>query len=135
MLAIDPGSKRVGIAISDPTGTVAQPLTTIDATPQETLAARVAEIAMEREATYIVVGLPRRLDGSIGPEAKAARVLAGAIRKASRLAVELVDERLTTAEAERAMIAGGVRRQRRRETIDQVAATLLLQSHLDRKRG
>lgn len=135
MLAIDPGSKRVGIAISDPTGTIAQPVATIDARPQETLAERVAEIAKEMEATHIVVGLPRRLDGSNGPEAKAARVLAGEIRKASRLAVELVDERLTTAEAERSMISGGVRRQRRRETIDQVAATLLLQSHLDRKRG
>ena len=132
-MAIDPGSKRVGVAISDPTGTIAQPLATIDAEPQETLAERVAEIAKEREATYIVVGLPRRLDGSIGPEAKAARVLAGAIRKASRLSVELVDERLTTAEAERAMISGGMRRQQRRESIDQVAATLLLQSHLDTK--
>lgn len=133
-MAIDPGSKRVGLAISDPTGTVAQPLDTIDATPQETLAQRVAEIAKEKEAMRIVVGLPRRLDGSSGPEAKAARVLAGEIRRATRLSVELVDERMTTAQAERSMIAGGVRRQKRRETIDQVAATLLLQSHLDRRR-
>lgn len=133
-MAIDPGSKRVGLAISDPTGTVAQPLATIDATPQETLAQRVAEIAKEKEAMRIVVGLPRRLDGSSGAEAKAARVLAGEIRRASRLSVELVDERMTTAQAERSMISGGVRRQKRRETIDQVAATLLLQSHLDRRR-
>lgn len=133
-MAIDPGSKRVGLAISDPTGTVAQPLDTIDATPQETLARRVAEIAKEKEAMRIVVGLPRRLDGSSGPEAKAARVLADEIRRATRLSVVLVDERMTTAQAERSMIAGGVRRQKRRETIDQVAATLLLQSHLDRRR-
>lgn len=133
MLAVDLGSKRVGLAVSDPTGKIAQPLATIDANPQETLPERVAEIAKEHEVTDIVVGLPRRLDGSFGPEAKSARAIADAIRKASRTRVELVDERLTTAQAERSMIAGGVRRARRRETIDQVAATLLLQSHLDRR--
>jgi putative Holliday junction resolvase len=134
VLAVDPGSKRVGLAVSDPTGTIAQPLTTVEAEPSETLVARLAGIAREIEATRIVVGLPRRLDGSFGPEAKAARALADALRKESRLPVELVDERLTTAAAERSLVAGGMRRARRRETIDRVAATLLLQSHLDRKR-
>lgn len=133
MLAVDLGSKRVGLAVSDPTGKIAQPLATLDANPQETLPERVAEIAKEHEVTEIIVGLPRRLDGSFGPEAKSARAIADAIRKASRRRVELVDERLTTAQAERSMIAGGVRRARRRATIDQVAATLLLQSHLDRR--
>jgi putative holliday junction resolvase len=135
VLAVDPGSRRVGLAVSDPTGTIAQPLPTVEAEPQETLAGRLAEVATENEAVRIVVGLPRRLDGSFGPEAKAARVLADAVRKASRLPVELVDERLTTAQAERAMISGGVRRARRRETIDGIAATLLLQSHLDGRHG
>jgi putative Holliday junction resolvase len=118
--------------VSDPTGTIAQPLTTLDAEPHNTLPERLADVAREHEATRIVVGLPRRLDGSFGPEAKAARALAEAVRKASRLPVEMVDERLTTAQAERSMIAGGVRRARRRATIDGVAATLLLQSHLDK---
>jgi len=131
VLAVDPGSRRVGLALSDPTGTIAQPLTTLDAEPQGTLPERLAGVAREHEATRIVVGLPRRLDGSFGPEAKAARALADAVRKASRLPVEMVDERLTTAQAERSMISGGVRRARRRATIDGVAATLLLQSHLD----
>jgi putative Holliday junction resolvase len=133
VLAVDPGSKRVGLAVSDPTGTIAQPLTTIDAAPDETLPDRLAEIARRHEAARIVVGLPRRLDGSYGPEAKAARALAAAVHTVSGLPVELVDERLTTAQAERSMIAGGVRRAKRRATIDGVAATLLLQSHLDRK--
>lgn len=133
MLAVDPGSRRVGLAVSDPTATIAQPLATLDAEPRETLAERVAETARRNEARRIVVGLPRQLDGSIGDAARSARVLAGELRKASRLPVELVDERLTTALAERSMIAGGVRRSRRRATIDQVAATLLLQSHLDSK--
>jgi putative holliday junction resolvase len=134
VLAVDPGSRRVGLAVSDPSGTIAQPLATLDAEPLDTLPERLAAIAARYEVTRIVVGLPRRLDGSVGPEAKAARALAGAVRKASRLPVEMVDERLTTAQAERSMIAGGVRRSRRRATIDGIAATLLLQSHLDSKR-
>jgi putative pre-16S rRNA nuclease len=134
VLAIDPGSKRVGIAISDPTGTIAQPLATIDAEPPETLASRLSDIAAQKEAKRIIVGLPRRMDGSHGPEAKAARELADSLRKASGLPVELVDERLTTVAAERSLIAGGVRRDKRRATVDRVAAAILLQSHLDRKR-
>lgn len=134
MLAVDPGSKRVGVAISDPSGTIAQALVTEPAEPHETLAERLAGIAREQGAGRIVVGLPRRLDGSEGPEAKSARSLAEQLRRLARLPVELVDERLTTAQAERAMIDAGARRSRRREGIDRVAATLLLQSHLDRKR-
>jgi putative holliday junction resolvase len=134
VLAVDPGSKRVGVAVSDPSGTIAQAVATVPAEPQGTLAQRLARIAHEREAGRIVVGLPRRMDGSEGPEAKSARALAEELRHAAKLPVELVDERLTTAQAERAMIDAGSRRARRRESIDQVAATLLLQSHLDSKR-
>lgn len=134
-LAVDPGTKRVGIAVSDPTGTIAQALTTIDAAPRDSLAARLAEIASQQSAGRVVVGMPRRLDGSYGPEAKAARDLADGIRKASGLPVELVDERLTTVAAERSLLEAGVRRAKRRETVDRVAATMLLQSHLDRRRA
>lgn len=134
VLAVDPGSKRVGLALSDPTGTIAQPLATIEAEPRDTLARRLGDLAKQHEATRIVVGLPRRLDGSIGPEAKAARALGDQLRTASGLPIEFMDERMTTALAERSMISTGMRRGRRRKTIDQVAATLLLQSHLDRKR-
>ena len=134
ILAVDPGTKRVGVAVSDPTGTIAQALTTVDAEPTTTLAARLAEIAKAQEAKRIVVGLPRRLDGSYGPEARSAQALAGELRKASSLPVELVDERLTTVAAERSLLAGDVSRAKRRQAVDRVAAALLLQSHLDRKR-
>src|SRR5256885_1315395 len=134
VLAVDPGSKRVGLAISDPTGTIAQALATIEAAPSETLASRLGEIARDKEATRIIVGLPRRMDGSYGPEAKSARELADSLRKASGLPVELVDERLTTVAAERSFIAGRVRRAKRRVPVDRVAAAMLLQSHLDRRR-
>ncbi len=134
-MAVDPGSKRVGLALSDPTATIAQALATVPAEPAGTLAARLAQMAHRHEAERIVVGLPRRLDGTRGPEAVAAKELADAIRGASGLPVELVDERLTTVAAERALIADGVRREKRRLTVDRVAATLMLQAHLDRRRA
>ena len=97
------------------------------------LVTRLAQTARLQEAARIVVGLPRRMDGSDGPEAKSARRLADALRRTSGIPVELVDERLTSVAAERSLIAGGVRRAKRRTTVDRVAAILLLQSYLDRK--
>jgi putative Holliday junction resolvase len=135
ILAIDPGSKRVGLALSDPTATIAQALATVSAEPSGSLAARITQIAKTSEAARIIVGLPKRLDGSRGPEANAAQALADAIRKESGLPVELVDERLTTVAAERSLIAAGVRRDKRRLSVDRVAATLMLQAHLDRRRA
>lgn len=134
ILAVDPGSKRVGVALSDPSETIAQALATVLAEPEESLPSRLAKIALSHEAERIIVGLPLRLDGTQGPEAATARRLADAIRLESRLPVELVDERLTTAAAERALIAGGVKREQRRQDIDRVAATMLLQGHLDHRR-
>lgn len=132
ILAVDPGTKRVGLALSDPSGTIATALATVKAEPSSTLVARLAAIAREHDAERVIVGLPRRLDGSRGPEAASAERLAAEIRAAVRLPVETVDERLTTAAAERSLIEGGVSREKRRQAIDRVAATILLQSHLDR---
>ena len=135
VLAVDPGSKRVGLAVSDPTGTIAQGLSTVPAEPSDSLVSRLTAIAQAQDARRIIVGLPLRMNGRHGPEAAAAQELAGALRKASGLPVELVDERLTTVAAERSLIAGGVKRDKRKLTVDKVAATLLLQAHLDRKHG
>jgi putative Holliday junction resolvase len=106
----------------------------VNAEPHDTLPARLAAIAKEKEARRIVVGLPRRMDGSYGPEAKAARELAAELRKEARIPVELMDERLTTVAAERSLREGNVRGAARRQNVDRVAAALLLQSHLDSKR-
>jgi putative Holliday junction resolvase len=131
VLAIDPGSKRIGLAVSDPLGKIAQPLTQIPAEPAETLPGRLAELARELEAESVVVGLPRRMDGSSGPEARAARELAARLRQDTGLPVTLVDERLTSVAAERALLAAGHRRRRRRELTDAVAAALILQTFLE----
>ena len=131
-MAVDPGSVRVGIAVSDPLGIVAQPHSTLAAEPRATLVERLVALARSLEVEELVVGLPYRMDGSEGPEAKAARVLAQELRRGSRLPVSLVDERLTSVAAERALLASGKRRGERRRLSDQVAAALILQTHLDR---
>src|ERR1700674_4907064 len=127
VMAVDPGSKRVGLAVSDPTGTIAQALATVRAEPADTLPSRLAELAKAQDAARI----RRRRAAPRGPGAAAPRRLAHALRQASGLPVALVDERLTTVAAERSLIAGGVRREKRRLSVDRVAATLLLQGHLD----
>lgn len=134
-MAVDPGTVRVGIALSDPLGIVAQPHSTVLAEPRETLPERLAELARSLDAQELVVGLPYRMDGSQGPEAKAARALAQELRRAAGLRVTLVDERLTSVAAERALLAGGAKRRSRRQLSDQVAAALILQTHLERTGG
>ena len=135
ILAVDPGSKRVGLAVSDPTQTIATALTTEPSEPEADLPARLAVIAAEQEAERIVVGLPRELDGKRGPAAAAAERLASRLRAIAGVPVETYDERLTTAAAERSLIEAGSRRAARRQAIDRVAATMLLQAYLERRRA
>ena len=133
-MAVDPGSKRVGLALSDPLGIIAQPLKTILAQPSSTLAQRLAQIAREEQAESVVVGLPKRLDGGVGDEATAARALAEKLRHLG-LKVELMDERLSSRQAERELIRAGESRARRRQVTDVVAAALILQSYLESRHG
>ena len=135
VLAVDPGSVRVGLALSDEGGILATPHSTLPAGPG--LAGRIAALAGELEAGSVIVGLPRRLDGTDGPEAVSARALAAEIAAASGLTVVLWDERFTSAIAERALRQARPRRGRtgaasRKEATDRVAAAVLLQSYLDR---
>jgi putative holliday junction resolvase len=136
VLALDVGTRRLGVAVSDPTGTVASPLATVPRrTPAED-ARTIAALADEQAATTVVVGLPVTLAGREGPAAAAVRAyLAELAPLLPGLALELVDERLSTAAAERALVGGGVRRRDRRQVVDQVAASVFLQTWLDRRRG
>lgn len=134
VLAVDLGTKRIGLALSDPTGTIAVPLATVDTEPADRLVSRLVDVVRSQGVERLVVGLPRRLDGSHGPEAAAARRIAGDLRRAAGVPVDLVDERMTTVAAERALLSGGMKRARRKAHVDRVAATLLLQGYLDGKR-
>jgi putative holliday junction resolvase len=130
-LGIDVGTVRVGLAGSDETGVIATPLRTVPRQPAARLWREVSEVVEERLPDRIVVGLPRRLDGTEGDSAADARAVAEQLRKRTGLPVEMWDERFTTAAAERSLIAAGQRRAQRRRSIDAVAAALLLQSWLD----
>jgi putative Holliday junction resolvase len=130
-LGVDVGTVRVGLAGSDETGTIASPLRTVPRRPVARLWLEVQEVVDERLPECIVVGLPRRLDGSEGESAADARLVADQLRARTGLPVEMWDERFTTAAAERSLIAAGRRRAQRRQSIDAVAASLLLQSWLD----
>jgi putative Holliday junction resolvase len=133
-MGIDPGLRRVGLAVSDDAGEFASPHRTLlredDATLLDALAAEAHAIG----AGEIVLGLPLRLSGEEGPEAKRARRLAKALGKKSGLKVVLWDERLTTSAAERELRSSGLRGDKKKQMIDQAAATLLLQSYLDAQR-
>jgi putative holliday junction resolvase len=135
VLAVDVGTRRLGVAVSDPTGTVASPLTTVPRrTPAEDAKA-LAALAGEHAATTVVVGLPVTLAGREGPAAKAVRAWLDELAALlPELDLQLADERLSTVAAERALVGGGVRRRARREVVDQVAASVFLQTWLDARR-
>ena len=135
VLAVDLGERRIGLALSDPTGTLATPLRTLDATgdPERDRLAVVAA-ARDAEVQVIVVGLPRSLSGREGPAARRARAEASALAEvAGEIKVELHDERFTTRDAERALSAAGKRGRERRAHVDAAAAAIILQSYLDAK--
>lgn len=135
VLGLDVGTRRLGVAVSDPTGTVASPLATIPRRAPAEDARALAALAAEQEATTVVVGLPVTLAGREGPAARSVRAyLAELAPLLPELALELADERLSTVAAERALVGGGVRRRARREVVDQVAASVFLQTWLDARR-
>lgn len=133
VIALDVGSRRVGLAGADPTGTLASPLGMLERTHPR-FWERLAAFAAERGCDTAVVGLPRMLDGSEGSAAADARAFAAEVERRLGLRVELWDERLTTVAAERGLIAEGVRRADRRRVIDARAAALMLQGWLDSRR-
>ncbi len=131
ILAVDLGSRRIGLAVSDPLGIVAQALPTLVRTNRAKDLAALARLAAEHEVCRIVVGLPLRPDGVEGPEAAAARRFAREVARRTGLPVELHDERFTTMQAQRTLRTAGVKAQERVRVVDQLAAVLILQSYLD----
>jgi putative Holliday junction resolvase len=135
VLGLDFGSRRIGLAVSDPAGVFAFPAGALERTKlPEDLAALGALIA-ERGVTRIVVGLPLNMSGRGGPQAEAVRAFAGALGAATGLPVDLLDERWTSREAERSLRDAPERRKRDKGSVDSVAATLLLRTYLERERG
>jgi putative Holliday junction resolvase len=130
-LGLDVGDVRIGVALSDETATLATGLPTLTRVgPKKDLQA-IAALVRDHEAGELVVGLPKRLDGSLGPQAQKVLELMEALRPRVGVPVVAWDERFTTSMAQQALIEGGVSRKNRKGVVDQVAATLILQSYLD----
>ena len=137
IMGLDYGSKTVGVAISDALLLTAQPVETIERTMENKLRKtlrRIEELCEENEVTEIVLGLPKHMNGDEGERAEKSVAFQAMLEARTGLPVTLWDERLTTMEAERILIASDVRRENRKKYIDKIAAAVILQSYLDRRR-
>ena len=131
VLALDHGTVRVGVAISDELKIIAQPLEYIPAEPFEAFLERLRVLLTEKEVELILIGLPRNMNGTYGPAAQKVQEFVAALRRVITLPIKLLDERLTSVQANRLLIQGNVRREDRKEKVDKMAAALLLQGYLD----
>jgi putative Holliday junction resolvase len=131
ILALDHGTKRIGVAVSDELKMIAQPLEFIPAEPFAAFLDRLKVILRVKAVELILVGMPRNMNGSYGPAALNVREFVGALKEAVTVPIQTWDERLTSAQAQRFLIEGGIRREKRKEKVDKTAAALLLQSYLD----
>ncbi|HEY5541555.1 MAG TPA: Holliday junction resolvase RuvX [Coriobacteriia bacterium] len=133
-LALDIGEKRIGVAVSDPSGRVATPVVVLDAAKVLGDGRDLVKLVEDYEVEVLVVGLPLSMDGSEGPQAKRVRSAASRLAGFLRTPIEFVDERLSSAEASKAMHATGASSREQRGSVDMVAASLFLQSYLDARR-
>ncbi len=135
-MGIDYGSRRVGVALSDPLGILASGLETIQRRGEDDLAVirRIAELCAAHEVKRIILGLPRRTDGKSGEAEASARDFAAGLAEATGLEVIFADERYTTVLAGRIMREAGIKRDKRRTLVDQIAAEIILQDWLDQNR-
>ena len=133
-MGLDYGTKTVGVAVSDPLGITAQAVETIERKAENKLRqtlARIEALVKEYEVEKFVLGLPKHMNNDIGERAEKSMEFGEMLHRRTGIEVIMWDERLTTASAERTLIEAGVRRENRKQVIDQIAAVFILQSYLD----
>ena len=138
IMGLDFGSKTVGVAISDPLLITAQGIEIIRRKEENKLRqtlARIEELIVEYEVTEIVLGFPKNMNDTLGERAKLSLDIKDKLERSTGLCVVMWDERLTTVAADRAMMGAGIRREHRREHVDQIAAVFILQGYLDYRAG
>lgn len=135
VMALDIGARRIGVALSDTTRVLASPLTTLRAERPSAAIARIAQLVAQHEVAELVVGLPLTLAGEIGPQAQLVQAFVEELRQAVTVPIHLFDERLTSVAAERMMVDLGIKPERRKARIDEVAASIILQDFLDSQRA
>ncbi len=131
VLAIDHGTKRMGVAASDELGILAQPLEFIPADPFDKFLVRLKEILRDRKIEQILVGMPRNMDGSYGPQALKVQDFVAVLKKSVLQPIKTWDERLTTVQAAGALRASGKKAKQQKGKVDAAAAAVLLQGYLD----
>jgi putative Holliday junction resolvase len=135
VLALDVGERRIGVAMSDSDGLLSMPLTTLKAEPRERALKEIAALIEEHTVAVVVVGLPLTMSGEIGPQAQIVCAFADQLAAALGRSVELFDERLTSVVAEQMMIDLGIKADKRKARIDEIAASIILQDYLDHQRS
>lgn len=135
IMGLDVGDRRIGVALSDSLGITAQRLALVERRALSDDLDAIGALAKQHEVRVIVIGLPLTLRGETGPQAKKVEAFTAALRRKIPVPVEMVDERLTTAQGERALLETGASRKQRKAAIDQVAAQLILQQFLDTQRA
>lgn len=131
VLGIDPGEKKIGTALSDPTATIANPLSVLQFSSRDQAAEMIIELAQEHKVRLIVIGLALDWDGKISFQGRKARRLAGAVRNKTSIPVVLWNEYGSTQKARQARVLMGVSRDKRQGHLDDLAATVILQNYLD----
>ena len=131
ILAIDYGSQRIGLALSDPTGTLARPLPFLPAKGDSKLAREIAARADKEQAALILLGLPKHMSGELGEAAARVQAFATVLKQATKIPLKLVDERLTTVQASRQLHESGRDSRAQKGRIDSESAAVLLQGYLD----
>lgn len=132
-MALDVGDVRIGVALSDPLGIIAQPHSVIAAKSPQADAEAIQNLVRETDTLRLIVGIPLNQEGKPGPQAEKVLAFVELLKQTLSIDIVLQDERFTTAEAQRGLIAAGVRRQARKGIIDKIAAQRILQTYLDRR--
>ena len=131
-LGIDYGTVRIGLALSDPTGTLASPLPFLENKSPQQVTTALSELIQTHQIAGLVIGLPRNMDGTYGPSAQKVRDFIGQIQKSISLPITPIDERLTTAQASKQLSGIGMNQKQLRKKVDSSSACLILQQYLDR---
>lgn len=133
ILGLDVGTKRIGVALSDPLGITAQPLMTIERESRKKDLEAIEALLTQYDIKKVVVGMPLNMNGTKGPSGEMAKMVGDKIKNKFKIELIYVDERLSTVSAERVLIEGDIRREERKNIIDKVAASYILQTYLDSK--
>ena len=135
IMGLDIGDKTIGVAVSDLMGLTAQGVTTIKRVGKKKDIEAIKQIIAEKQVNKIVSGLPKNMNGTVGPQGEKVQKFCELLKEETNLPIEFWDERLSTVAAERTLIQGNVRRENRKGVIDMVAAVIILQGYLDRQRN